>query len=275
MITWYLPAAVQGEGLRDFQDGWLLSTSDRAFVLAPAETDDLGPGELPAPGQGHHRWDWWLGAGQGNLYSMQELALRSVDCGLLFRSGKLPLSFAFSWERLGESLYLEDTKTLRFRVGARAWVGVRVRARRWWVEKEPVDLGLEVGLQGGFSFRTGDSFRGDIGIWLHAADLPNWHDHGGRRTLADFKLFYPGTGFALRVDQKNDGVPVLSLEIMGRLSPRLGLGWRVDPETGSMGGNLAYRVGVFWFQTSHLVHPALGVTHRFHLGTGDPGASPW
>ena len=206
---------------------------------------------------------------------MKELALRSVDCGLLFRSGKLPLSFAFSWERLGESLYLEDTKTMSFRVGERAWVAVRTRVRRWLVEYLPVDSGVEVGLQGGFSFRKGESFRGNIGFWLHPTDLPAWHGHGGRRTLADFKLFYPGTGLALRVDQKSDGVPVLSLEIMGRLSPRLGLGWRIDPETGSMGGSLSFRVGGFWLQSSHLVHPALGVTHRFHLGTGDPGASPW
>jgi hypothetical protein len=35
------------------------------------------------------------------------------------------------------------------------------------------------------------------------------------------------------------------------------------------------RWGGLWLHTSHLVHPSLGLTHRFHLGTGDTGASPW
>ena len=275
MITWCHPFAVQAEGLRDFHDGWLMSMGDRAQVMVPAETRVHPPGDGRPMQPGKNRLGWWLGAGQGHLYSMKELALVSVDCGLLYRSEKWPLAFAFSWERLGESLYLEDTKTLRLRVGGRARVGVRIRVRRWLVEYEPVDSGVEVGLQGGFSFRREDSFSGEISFWVHAADLPGWHGHGGRRTLADFKLFYPGTGLALRVDQKSDGVPVLSLEILGRLAPHLGLGWRIDPETGSMGGNISARVGGVWLQTSHLVHPALGVTHRFQLGVGDPGASPW
>ena len=262
MIAWLRPSAVRGEGLRDFHDGWLMSMDDRALVMMPA-------------GSRENRWAWWLGAGQGNLYSMRELPLLSLDCGLLYRLENWPLAAAFSWERLGESLYLEDTKTLRLRVGGRVRVGVRVRVRRWLVELEPMDSSLEVGLQGGFSFRKGEAFRGEISLWLHAADLPRWHGHGGRRTLADLKLFYPGTGLALRVDQKGDGVPVLAVEILGRLTPHLGLGWRIDPETGSMGGNFSARVGGFWLQTSHLVHPALGVTHRFQLGAGDPGAAPW
>jgi hypothetical protein len=80
---------------------------------------------------------------------------------------------------------------------------------------------------------------------------------------------------ALQVDQKGDGAPVLSLEILGRLSHRVGLGWRVDPDTGSLGGTFTARLGGLWWQTSHLVHPALGVTHRFQLGCGDAGAAPW
>ena len=275
LITWHHASAVQGEGLRDFHDGWLMSVGDRVLVMVPTGTQALFPGDDRPVGSGNNRLGWWLGAGQGHLYSMRELALMSADCGFLYRLENIPLALAFSWERLGESLYLEDTKTIRFRMGGKVKAGVRVRFRRWLVENEPVDSGLEVGLRGDFSFRRGESFRGEIAIWLHVTDLPLWHGHGGRRTLVDFKLFYPGTGLALRVDQKSNGAPVISLEILGRLTPHLGLGWRIDPETGSMGGNISARVGGVWLQTSHLVHPALGVTHRFQLGVGDPGASPW
>ncbi len=275
LVAWQHTSAVKGEGLRDFQDGWLMSIRERARVLEHPETRLLLPGGQTAVQPGKPRLGWWLGVGQGQLYSMEELVLGSVEGGLLLRSGKLPISFVFSWERLGEGLYLEDTRTVGLGVGDKVRVGVRVRARQWLVENELVDSGLEVGLQGAFSFKWGKLVSGEVGFWLHAAGSPGWHAHGGRRTLADFKLFYPGTGLALRVDQKNDGAPVLSLEILGRLSRRLGLGWRIDPETGTMGGNFSIRLGGFWLFTSHLVHPALGVTHRFQIGTGDPGAASW
>ncbi|MEN8007246.1 MAG: hypothetical protein ABFS42_09545 [Candidatus Krumholzibacteriota bacterium] len=275
LVSWHQPTAVQGEGLRDFSGGWLLPISDRAHVLAPAGAEPSAPGNDRPARPGTTGWGWWLGAGQGQLYSLQDLPLKSVDCGWLHRSEIWPLSVAFSWERLGESLYLEDTKMLRIRAGERVWVAARIRFRRWLVAKVPAGSAWEAAFQGGFSVRMGKSARAKIGLWLHATDIPGWHGRGGRRTLADLRVFYSGTGLAVRVDQKGNGAPVPSLEILGRLTPYLGLGWLVDPDTGSMGGNLSARVGGLWLQTSHLVHPALGVTHRFVLGVGDPGAASW
>ena len=269
------PAVVYGEGLRDFADGWLLNPGDMAFILAQPGPRNPAADGLSLTTRKRSGWGLWVGAGQGQLFSMRDLPLKSVECGVARKGGPLPWSLACSWERLGEKLMVEDTGFLRLRLGGNPLTGVRVRARRWLVVGEQVATSLETGLEGRFSFGVGARLTGNIAFWLHPGDLPAWHGRGGRRTLAEIKLFHPGSGLAFRVDQRGDGAPVLSMEIMGRLTSRLGLGFRADPETGSLGGNLVTRWRGLWLHTSHLAHPALGLTHRFHLGTGDPGASPW
>jgi hypothetical protein len=259
----HVPLKALGEGLRDFADGWLLNPGDMAFVLATTPPRDT------------RGWGLWAGAGQGQLFSMEELPLKSVECGIVQKGGPLPLYLACSWERLGDELMVEETSVLRFRLGRNPQAGIRVRARRWIVMGEQLDTSLESGLEGRLSFTLGAGLTGNVAVRLHPGSLPEWHGRGGRRTLAEGKLFYPGGGLAVRLDQRSDGVPILSLELMGRLTSRLGLGVRADPETGSLGGNLVIRVGGLWLNTSHLVHPALGLTHRFHLGVGDPEASVW
>jgi hypothetical protein len=269
------PFAAYAEGVRDFADGWLLNPGDMELILSrsgPWDPANEGLDHVPLQRSG---WGLWVGAGQGRLFSMRDLPLKSVECGILQRSGPLPWSLACSWERLGEELMVEETCAMRLRLGGNPQTGVRVRARRWLVAGEQMATSLETSLEGRLSFGMGARLTGNIAFWLHPGNLPDWHGRGGRRTLAEIKFFHPGSGLALRIDQRGDGVPVLSLEIMGRLTPGLGLGFRADPETGSLGGNLVVRLGGLWLHTSHLVHPSLGLTHRFHLGTGDPGASVW
>ncbi|MCK9996229.1 MAG: hypothetical protein KAH56_08120, partial [Candidatus Krumholzibacteria bacterium] len=182
---------------------------------------------------------------------------------------------AGSWERLGDELMVEETSLLRFRLGHNPQAGVRVRARRWSVAGEQLATSLESDLEGRLSFSLGAHLTGNVAFRLHPGSLPDWHGRGGRRTLAEIKFFHIGSGVAVRIDQRSDGDPILSLEIMGRLTTRLGMSVRADPETGSLGGALVIRMGGLWLHTSHIVHPALGLTHRFHLGVGDPEASVW
>lgn len=269
------PSVAFGEGLRDFADGWLLNPRDMESILAPSGMPDLVTGGGNHKPEKRNGWGLWVGAGQGHLFSMKDLPLKSLECGIVQRGGALPWSLAFSWERLGESLMVEETGVLRLRLGGNPQLGVRLRGRNWLVTGERVATSLETGLEGRVFFDMGSLFRGEVAIWIHPGNLPEWHGRAGRRTLAEFKLFHPGWGLALRMDQRGDGIPILSMDILGRLTPRLGLGFRADPETGSLGGTLVARLGGFWFHTSHLIHPALGVTHRFHLGGGDPDASIW
>jgi len=264
-----------GAGLRDFGDGWLLDPADMAFILSPAGPrvpTQSGPGQA-APGKS--KWGLWAGAGHGRLFSMSELPLMVADCGVIRRSAALTWSLAGSWERLGEDLMVEETAALRLRLGGNPRLGVGIRSRRWLVDDQLLATHLEATFDGRLAFGIGARFKGHLTIWFHPGTLPTWHGRGGRRTLAEIKLLYPGSGLALRVDQRRDGAPVLSLEVLVCLTPGLGLGVRADPETGSLGGNLAVRLGGPWLHSSHLVHPALGTTHRFHLGTGDPEAAVW
>ena len=269
------PSVACAEGLRDFADGWLLNPGDMALILSePGPEDPASEGLAQGPLQ-RNGWGLWAGAGQGRLFSMTDLPLKSVECGIIRRSGPLPWSLACSWERLGEELMVEETGAMRLRLGRNPQTGVRVRARRWLAAGEQMATSIETSLEGRLSFGMGAGLTGNVAFWLHPGNPPDWHGRGGRRTLTEIKLFHPGSALALRIDQRGDGAPVLSLEIMGRLTPRLGLGFRADPETGSLGGNLVVWLGGLWLHSSHLVHPSLGLTHRFHLGTGDPGASIW
>lgn len=266
-LCWCLKGSAFGEGVRDFSDGWLLNPDDTVAILAG---DDLR-GTMKF----ERGWGLWAAAGQGVLFSVDDLPQKSLEGGLVKRGGRWPWSVACSWDRLGDYLMVEETGHFRLRLGRNPQVGIRVRARRWLVENQKIDAGMETALQGRLLFRMFGELKGDLALWMHPTESVRWHHRRGRRTLANLKIFYPGSGLAVRLEQRGDGTPVLSLEYMVRLATGLGVGFRVDPETGSLGGSLVARVGGPWLRTSHLVHPALGVTHRFQLGVGDPGACVW
>jgi hypothetical protein len=269
------PGRASGEGVRDFTDGWLLNPGDSANILAekvitPPVGGDSLPVLLPAKG-----WGWWAGAGQGALFSMDDLPQTFLEGGIINRGGRWPWAAACSWERLGDSLIVEETGSVQLRLGRTPQIGIRMKARRWLVENQKVDEGLEAAVEGRLVFRLAAGLSGNLSLWLHPGPSVQWHRGRGRRTLAEIKIFHSASGLAVRLDQRGDGAPVLAVEFMVGLSSGLGLGFRADPETGSLAGSLVARVGGPWLRTSHLVHPALGVTHRFHLGAGDPAASIW
>lgn len=269
------PDRVLGEGVRDFCDGWLLGPADTAVILAAGPfTPPQGNGHLPESrcAQG---WRWWAGAGQGVLFAMEELPQKFLETGLVHRGGRWPWSAACSWERLGNGLFVEDSATVRLRLGRTRQIGIRMRAQRWVVENTRIDAGLETALEGRLEFSLATDFRGELSLRLHPGPPVRWHRQRGRRTLAEMKIFHSASALAVRLDQRGDGAPVLAVEILVRLAAGLGMGFRADPETGSLAGSVVANVGGPWFRTSHLVHPALGVTHRFHLGAGDPAASTW
>lgn len=270
-----LPCISLGAGLRDFTDGWLLEPGDMAFILTPHVGSGATPaGSVPKPPQ-KTGWGLWAGAGQGRLFSMSELPLMEVDCGMIRRGSALSWAVGGIWERLGDELLVEDTATLSLRLGENPRLGIRGQLRRWLVDDQVLASHLDGSLDGRFAFGIGRRVTGRIRIWWQPGTLPRWHGRNGRRTLAKISLLHPDSGIALRVDQKSDGTPVISLEGLFRVSSCLGLGVRADPETGSLGGNLVARLGGAWWHSSHLVHPALGTTNRIHLGTGDPEAAAW
>lgn len=261
--------------MRDYADGWLLDLRDAGAVLSGSVHEGTA---FTAAGEGPSRqsgWGMWAGTGQGKLYSMEELPLVWVGLGLARRNSTLPWSISGTWSRLGKNLMREDTGTLGLRMGGKVRVGMGIRARRWNVAGIRVSSSIEPHLEVGLELGISRELRMEAGVWIHPVAPPSWHGSGSRRSLAEVKFYLPAAALAIRIDQRADGVPVISQEILGRLTRGLGLSLRADPETGTLGGGLTLRVDGFWLRTSHLVHPALGATHRFGLGAGAPEASPW
>jgi hypothetical protein len=265
----------RGGGVRDFGDGWLLDPAATAALLKPRATiaaPEADPASSPTETS---RWGWWFGAGQGRLFSLADLPQLFLEAGLRNRKARLPWCVAGSWEKLGGRFFREETNSVGLRLGHSPRLGVRFRSRRWLVEDQQIAAGLEVAVDGRLQFRLSATLRGNLTLWFQAEPRVHWHRTRGRRPLVQVEVFHRVSALGIRLEQRGDGAPVLALEFLIPLAPGLGLGLRADPETGSLGGSLVVRLGGTWLRTSHLVHPALGLTHRFHLGAGDPEASFW
>jgi hypothetical protein len=270
-----IPGELTGSGSGEYADGWLLDLEDMETILVAPDPHDAA-GELDRTGElERNPWGVWAGAGQGRLFSMRDLPLLAVECGVVHRRGGWEGGLSLAWQRFGADLLREDTSTVRLDLGRIFRVGVEVNSHRWLVAGQPVASQLQGALDGALTIRLGQDLEGQVTFWLYQADSPIWHGRNGRHHLLAAKIMGSGYGLAVRCDQRADGVPVMSLEILVRLVPGCGFGFRADPGTGSLGGTIAVQLGIPWLRTSHIVHPALGATHRFHLGAGDPAASAW
>lgn len=264
------PWATMAGGIRDFSDGWLFAPSEVSNILAGGPI----PGSLAAdPDSQVTDWGLWMAVGQARLYSMNDLPLTFIEGGIRKQGGWLPWALGGSWERLGESLLVDEFRQVSLRSGGNPECVIRFGRRSRSIEGVPAQSTTELELEGRFAFGLGVDANGEVGIHLHPLPVSSWLGRGSRRNVADLGVFLRGTGLALRIEQRTDGTPVFSLEVMVGLTRGVGLGMRVDPETGSVGGNLVFSLGSILLQSSHLVHPVLGPTHRFHLGVGNPEAS--
>jgi hypothetical protein len=261
--------SVQAGGAPGLPDGWLMN---------PLDTDYLLSGE-PVPGYGKHlkestrRWGVWGSAGQGRLYSMEDLPLLWVELGIRPAGRILLPSVTVVLERLGREFVTFERRSAHLRWGTNPAVGLKLGSAGWTLAGENMETSLGGELEGRCYFGLGGLLVGVVGLHLYPWTKPGWPGESGRLEVAEFKLLYPGSGLACRVDRNFDGTPLFTFEGMVRLSTGVGLGFRGDPHTGSMGGCLVFRVGGMRLETSHLVHPALGVTNRFLLSGGDPRAS--
>lgn len=256
-------------GLRGFPDAWLLNPRDTSYLLSGGPKNGYGAGS----GKPQKGWAFWVGAGQGALYAMEDLPLLWAEIGV--RQKGLPLlpDLTVSYERLGREFLVEEWGSARLLWGKNPRLGIRLRSGSWELAGEKLGSSQACDLEGHFHFSMGGLLVGNIGLFLHPVTGSYWGEVRARQTVAELKFIFPGAGAACRIDRNNDGAPGFTFEGMVRLSSRVAFGLRGDPETGSIGGSLVILVGRMRLETSHLVHPALGVTNRFMLGAGDPAAS--
>lgn len=223
-------------GSRDLGDAWLLS---------PVVTGGDG---TPA---------WQVGVATGRLFGLAELQQWRVDVAAVRTRWRAGLT----WERLGAGLFGEDCVRLHAGLG-RGWtLGLEGGADRLVLagDEPRLNPALAARAAGGM----GSTLR--LEVWVHLTEAPPWYGTAGLRRLALLTGRHDGWAWAIALDRAGDGRPSLQGDVLARVVPAVCLGLRVDPWSGALGLSTAWRVPVGWLRTSHLVHPELGITHRWSL----------
>ena len=269
LACWGQASPAMAAGLRDLQDGWLLSTAEAVRLLAGTASI---PGQPIGPGNSRGAW---ICAGKTRLFDMPDLPVTALAGGWAGSLRGTHFLADFSWERTGGEIFLEDRKDFFLGFGEGTVLGLDWSLSGIWIEAEPDAAHTEAAgilvhrrvLRDGTLVRVG--WRFDLG------DPPPWFGSRGRRALGSLSLLRPdkGLGLGLALDRRGDGTPGLSLELSLGLSERFGLGLRADPPTGSLGPTTVWRSGPLLIRTCHVAHPDLGLTHRFSLTVGNLAAA--
>mgnify|MGYP001026491582 CR=1 FL=1 len=252
-----LAAGAQGAragGTRDLMDGWVVPASSVAALLS-------APSAAAAPDGP------WASLGQGRLYGLRELPLAAAAAG--WRAPRWEAALA--WQHLGSGLWREERLRARLLVGRAARVGLaagwdalrlagQASGERW----AALSCEVEFDRPGAWCWRASFPLR----------PCPPWYGEGGARRWLGVSGGASGFGWAVALDRDARGVPLLEGEALAAIGGGGALGLRWEPATGSLGATTAWlRLGLL-LRTSHLAHPALGVTHRFALGFGRVGEVP-
>lgn len=199
----------------------------------------------------------WVACGTGRLFDMPELAQRYLGARIARGGGYAEAG----WQILG---------------GA-AWCERRVRVEAGWGRR--LGAGLAWGRRG--SGVEGGAFsscqEATAVLWASLADdlrlsirsdpliltpdgVPDrrwpWLRLCGRRGVA---------AWALVLDRRRDEAPTLRAAGQARCASGLALGVLGEPGTGTLGLTTVWTRGPIVLMTSHLAHPALGLTHRWML----------
>ncbi len=257
------PAGASAGGCRDLEDAWLIAPGRLALLLSPAADQTREPGQTPDAGAGQGAW---LALSLAQLYGMPELPLRAVAAGWGFAG----LGWSASWQRLGADALREDR--------------LRWRILRGGERRAGLTLGLDRLLLGGRQVRRQASLAAEV-VWPLPGGMQgrlSWplvtpsawdRERGWRRWLT----LCGGGGRALwaaGIDRALTGEPCLQVEAALRLAAGCGVGARAEPATGTLGLNTGWIWRGVLLRTSHLVHPELGVTHRWSLTLGSAAPDP-
>lgn len=251
-------------GSRDLADGWLFGATATANLLRRG----------PVPPQ-----RLWVSLGETRLYGLAELPVAEVTLGLRdwFPRGRSALELG--WQTLGRGLYRETDRHLDLQWGRRIMVGGRMRmllvrtgGLAGFHERRDSFWQLDATLQANWDRGPDVGLRVRLDLPLAETDFLRVRD--GRRRLLAVQGWRAPTGFAVSVDTKPDQTPTIGLEWLMAWGHAV-WGARLEPSVGVVGLVLSLARGRLLLRTSHLVHPQLGLTHRFQVGFGSGGGSTW
>lgn len=256
---------VTGAGLRDLQDGWLLTPAEVVLVMDSSGFPPSRPYRWQPQGGG------WISVGQTRLFGMLDLPVTGLSGGWRRNFWGMNLQAEFSWEQTGQEIFLEDRKEYFLGFGDRTMLGLDCCLSGIWIEDESEASHTEVTCVVVHRRVIGDGTLVRLGWRFDLTEPSPWFGRQGRRALASLSILLPSAGLGLGVvlDRNGEGSPGLSLDISLGLSDRFGLGLRADPPTGSLGPSTLWKSGMLLVRTSHVAHPDLGLTHRVSLTFGD------
>lgn len=252
------PGPARADGLRRLDAAWLLPSRFEFGAVTGATAG-------PVAGS-------WARLGQARLHGLPELPARALAAGCAGGGG---WAGEFSWDTLGAGGFRDDRVRMRAGVGRRLRWGLGARWRRLQAGSGAPGTRLDLGLEAGWCSRPSglDGWvveahwplldGGDV--WLEGEPEMRLRAAAGSR----------GRAVALDLDVAPSGEPAAGWEALCGLGAGCGLAWRVDGASGAVGGGLVYWRGLFRLRTSHLAHPALGLTHRLEVSFGRVAASPW
>jgi hypothetical protein len=227
---------------QEHEDGWLLPAS---WDVAVAEA--VSPHSVGAR----------AACGTGRLFGMPELEQRYLGL-VAIRGGWL---VAASWQILGGEAWRE--RRLRLEAGRRRGPGLRLVWTRHGIESPGIALVARQELAPRLQAALGDGLE----LAVQAAPLVLAGDAGPvrRRKWLDLRGQAGSVAWALAVDRRPADAPTARAAVLARCARGVALGVLAEPATGTLGLTTAWARRGLVLRSSHLVHPALGVTHRWLL----------
>jgi hypothetical protein len=257
LLICLVPAEPAGAaGTRDLNDGWLIPARCLAPLLGGASA------EQDPPGRGF--WSWFA---QGRLHGMPELPLQGAALGY----ARTRLTVSAGWERLGDGLYREESWRLRlaFRAG-RTLVAVTGRREGRYVAGETGQVAGTLVLEARHGLGSGL----ELSLWHGLYPLASRADGRSLRRWLLLSGHSQLAAWAVALDRDGEGAPSWQVAGLLALAAGVAMGVRSEPATGTIGLTTAWRWGRWCLRSSHLVHPELGLTHRWGLLWGCPEALP-
>ncbi len=236
-------------GAREMTDGWVFTPEwERACVY----------------GEEHDTGRLRISCGTGRLFGMPELPLHSLSG----RAARSTLFLEVDLQTLGSDVWREQRLGAELGWGHRQGVGLIWVLRRietaygeaWSRQEMIVTLRIASG-------KTWSAILYSDPLSL-SQDRPvsyrsRWLVLRGRRS---------GLAWALTVDRRRGEAPESRAALMSRVAPDVAFGISGEPGTGTIGLTTTWFRGGLCVRTSHLVHPALGISHRWMLVLG--GGTP-
>jgi len=245
-VAWLLAVTlVQPAQTQDLEDGWLLPVSWSVGIL-----QDPPPRSLVA----------WAACGSGRLFGMPELAQRYLGCETI-RGG---VRLAASWQILGGEVWRE--RCVRVEAGWGRRPGIRLVWTRRRSESWGVASSASQELAPGLRACLGDGL--EIAVLAAPIALGRTPGPSRRHRWLELRGRAGATAWALTIDRRREDTPTSRVALSTRCAAGLALGLQGEPATGTLGLTTAWARGNLVLRSSHLCHPALGITHRWMLLLG-------